>query len=244
MNLKNKIALITGATNGIGHAIAYVLKKYGAFIIGTATNNKNVNKIEDFLKNKGKGYLLDVNDKKSIINLLNDIKKNFGKIDILINNAAITIDKLFIKMNEQDWQNVINTNLNSIFYISKAVIFSMLKKKQGRIISIGSMIANTGNIGQANYSASKAGLIAMSKSIAKEVASRGITVNVVSPGFIKTNMTKKIKEKISNEILKNIPMKRFGSAKDVAYAVAFLASDKASYITGETIHINGGLYMS
>lgn len=244
MNLKNKIVLITGSTSGIGYAIANIFKKYGSLVIGTATNKENVSKINSLLKNRGKGYILDINDKKSVKNLLNNIKKDFGEIDILINNAAINIDKLFIKMKEQDWQNVINTNLNSIFYISKKILIPMLKKRNGRIISIGSIIANTGNIGQSNYSASKAGLIAMSKSIAREVASRGITINVVSPGYIQTNMTKKINKNISKNILQNIPMKRFGLAKDVAYAVAFLASDQASYITGETLHVNGGLYMS
>ncbi|MDG6760223.1 3-oxoacyl-ACP reductase FabG [Glaesserella parasuis] len=241
--MQNKIALVTGATRGIGRAIAEELVSKGAFVIGTATSEKGAEAISASLGDKGKGLVLNVADLTSIEQVLAQIKEQFGDIDILVNNAGITRDGLLMRMKEDDWFDIIQTNLTSIYRLSKAVLRPMMKKG-GRIISIGSVVGSVGNPGQTNYCAAKAGLVGFSKSLAKEVASRGVTVNVVAPGFIATDMTDELTEDQKNAILSQIPAGKLGSAQDIAKAVAFLASDDAAYITGETIHVNGGLYMN
>ncbi|WP_426879640.1 3-oxoacyl-ACP reductase FabG [Glaesserella parasuis] len=241
--MQNKIALVTGATRGIGRAIAEELVSKGAFVIGTATSEKGAEAISASLGDKGKGLVLNVADLTSIEQVLAQIKEQFGDIDILVNNAGITRDGLLMRMKEDDWFDIIQTNLTSIYRLSKAVLRPMMKKG-GRIISIGSVVGSMGNPGQTNYCAAKAGLVGFSKSLAKEVASRGVTVNVVAPGFIATDMTDELTEDQKNAILSQIPAGKLGSAQDIAKAVAFLASDDAAYINGETIHVNGGLYMN
>ncbi|WP_367680669.1 3-oxoacyl-ACP reductase FabG [Candidatus Fukatsuia anoeciicola] len=246
MSIKGKIALVTGASRGIGLAITQLLVERGVKVFGTATSKKGVKNIDDYLGEKGKGFILNVADSISINNLMEDIKNIYGKygvIDILINNAGITADNLLMSMKNEQWQNVLDTNLTSIFYLSKAVLKAMIKKRFGRIITIGSVVGTTGNAGQVNYAATKAGIVGFSKSLAHEVATRGITVNVVAPGFIETDMTEVLTEKQREYILTKIPANRFGSAKEVASAVVFLASAEASYISGETLHVNGGMYM-
>ncbi|QJC33579.1 SDR family oxidoreductase [Enterobacteriaceae endosymbiont of Donacia provostii] len=243
--LKNKIALVTGASTGIGFSIANTLAINGAYVIGTSTNITGIKKINNSLKERGKGLILDLKDQSPYIinNFIKHIIKEFKSIDILINNAGILYDTLVIKMKDDQWNNVLQINLTSVFRICKEVIHYMIKKLFGRIITIGSVIGSTGNIGQANYAASKAGIIGFSRSLAREVASKGITVNIISPGYIKTNMTLNLKEKNYINIISKIPSKRFGKPQEIADAVTFLASEKASYITGEILNINGGLYM-
>ncbi|UDG79989.1 3-oxoacyl-ACP reductase FabG [Candidatus Steffania adelgidicola] len=243
MSLKGKIALVTGASRGIGRAIAEMLAARGATLIGTATTETSAAAITAYLDHHGKGMQLDISNNASIDIFLQKIRAEFGDADILVNNAAITRDHLLMRMQEDDWQSVLDANLTSVFRMSKAVIRAMMKKRYGRIITIGSVVGATGNAGQANYAAAKAGLIGFSKSLAREVASRGITVNVVAPGFIATDMTKALTNEHRENILSQIPAKRLGYPKEIASAVAFFASDEASYITGETIHINGGMYM-
>ncbi|MXP51001.1 3-oxoacyl-ACP reductase FabG [Pantoea sp. SoEX] len=243
MNLKDKIALVTGASRGIGLAIAEKLSFIGTYVIGTSTSQKGVSIINTYLKNQGKGIILNVNDSECISSVLEEIKSEYGHIDILVNNAGITRDNLLIRMSNNDWQDVLDTNLTSVFRISKAVIPFMIKRRIGRIITISSISGTYGNIGQTNYAASKAGLIGFSKSLALEIASRGITVNIVSPGFIETDMTRILNKDQRANILAKISMKRLGQPKEVANVVAFLASEEASYITGEIINVNGGMYM-
>ncbi len=243
MGFDGKIALVTGASRGIGRAIAELLVERGACVIGTATSEKGAEAISAFLGDKGKGFVLDVTDSESIENALSNIRAEFGEIDILVNNAGITRDNLLMRMKDDEWQDIIDTNLSSIFRLSKAVMRSMMKKRYGRIISIGSVVGTMGNAGQANYAAAKAGVIGFSKSLAREVASRGITVNVVAPGFIETDMTRALTDEQRAGIAAGIPANRLGDAKEIASAVAFLASDEAAYITGETLHVNGGMYM-
>lgn len=242
--MQNKIALVTGATRGIGRAIAEELASKGAFVIGTATSEKGAETISAYLSDKGKGLVLNVADKESIDAVLEQIKEQFGDIDILVNNAGITRDNLLMRMKDEEWFDIMQTNLTSVFHLSKAMLRSMMKKRFGRIITIGSVVGSMGNPGQSNYCAAKAGLIGFSKGLAKEVASRGITVNVVAPGFIATDMTEVLTEEQKAGILGNVPAGRLGEPKDIAKAVAFLASDDAAYITGTTLHVNGGLYMS
>ncbi|QJC30706.1 3-oxoacyl-ACP reductase FabG [Enterobacteriaceae endosymbiont of Macroplea appendiculata] len=246
MNFKNQIALVTGASRGIGYNIAKTLAYYGAYVIGTATNNNGVKIINDTLKKQGIGQKLNFikDNHMSINNIIQYIINNFGKIDILINNAGIINDHTILTMSEHDWDVTLKINLTAIFQMSKIVVKYMLQKSFGRIINISSVIGHIGNIGQTNYAASKAGIIGFSKSLAQEVANQGITVNIVSPGYINTDMTRNIpKNKIQN-IISKIPMKRFGTVQDVTNTVMFLCSRKTSYITGETIHVNGGLYMT
>ncbi|MEG9487840.1 3-oxoacyl-ACP reductase FabG [Mannheimia indoligenes] len=238
----SKIALVTGATRGIGKAIAEELVAKGYTVIGTATSEKGAESISAYLGENGKGLVLNVADAESIDSVLKQIKETFGDVDVLVNNAGITRDGLLMRMKDDDWFDIIQTNLTSIFRLSKAVLRPMMKKG-GRIISIGSVVGSMGNPGQTNYCAAKAGLVGFSKSLAKEVASRGITVNVVAPGFIATDMTDELNEEQRNAILSQIPAGELGSPQDIAKAVAFLASDDARYINGETIHVNGGLYM-
>lgn len=243
MSSNKKISLVTGANRGIGLSICKMFVRNGYFVIGSSRTENGVNTINSYVKNNGIGYILDLTNYESIKRVVLDIKKSFGGVDILINNAGVIDDDLMCKMSQSKWNNVIETNLTSVFNLSKLLIGHMIKQRYGRIISISSLIASTGNIGQVNYAASKAGIIGFSKSLAREVASRGITVNVVSPGFIKSDMTNFLSDEYKSKILKNIPLGRFGCADDIASAVSFLASDKSSYITGETLHVNGGIYM-
>ena len=243
MNLSGKIALVTGASRGIGKAIAEKLVTCGATVIGTATTEKGAQAISEYLGSNGKGLALNVTDEASIESVINAIKTEFGDIDILVNNAGITRDNLLMRMKEDEWQDILNTNLTSVFRLSKALMRTMMKKRYGRIITIGSVVGTMGNAGQANYSAAKAGLIGFSKSLAREVASRGITVNVVAPGFIATDMTEALTDEQKALTLAQVPAGRLGEPAEIANAVAFLASDEASYITGETLHVNGGMYM-
>ncbi|MFZ7276457.1 3-oxoacyl-ACP reductase FabG [Avibacterium endocarditidis] len=242
--MQGKIALVTGATRGIGRAIAEELSAKGAFVIGTATSEKGAESISAYLGEKGKGLVLNVADQQSIEAVLAQIKADFGDINILVNNAGITRDNLLMRMKDEEWFDILQTNLTSVFHLSKAMLRSMMKKRFGRIITIGSVVGSMGNPGQANYCAAKAGLIGFSKALAKEVASRGITVNVVAPGFIVTDMTDALTEEQKAATLANVPAGRLGEPKDIAKAVAFLASDDAGYITGSTLHVNGGMYMA
>lgn len=242
-DLSGKVALVTGASRGIGKAIAEQLVADGATVIGTATSESGAEAISAYLGSNGKGMMLNVSDQASLDGVLDQIKQEFGEIDILINNAGITRDNLLMRMKEQEWDDIINTNLTPIFKLTKAVLRGMMKKRCGRIVSIGSVVGSTGNPGQANYAAAKAGVIGFSKSVAREVASRGITVNVVAPGFIDTDMTKSLTDEQKQAIFKDIPANRLGDPKEIAATVGFLVSDSAAYITGETIHVNGGMHM-
>ena len=246
LDLQNKVALVTGASRGIGRAIALSLSKQGAYVYGTATTPDGANNISNYLKEAGflgEGLVLNVTDPKSVEDLFTTFAAQEKSPEILVNNAGITEDNLLLRMSDEEWLNVIETNLSSVFRLTRAAIKSMFRARKGRIISIGSVVGSSGNPGQVNYSAAKAGIIGFSKSLASEVASRGITVNVVSPGFIDTDMTQSLPELVRTELLKRIPAKRLGNVDDIANAVLFLASDAASYITGETIHVNGGMYM-
>jgi 3-oxoacyl-[acyl-carrier-protein] reductase len=242
--MEGKIALVTGATRGIGRAVAEELVSKGAFVIGTATSEKGAESISAYLGEKGKGLVLNVADQASIDAVLEQIKQEFGDIDILVNNAGITRDNLLMRMKDEEWFDILQTNLSSVYHLSKAMLRTMMKRRFGRIINIGSVVGSMGNAGQTNYCAAKAGLIGFSKALAKEVASRGITVNVVAPGFIATDMTDVLSEELKNNLLTQIPAGRLGEPKDIAKAVAFLASEDASYINGTTLHVNGGMYMS
>ena len=241
--LTDKIAVVTGASRGIGRAIAETLAARGAKVIGTATSENGAQAISDYLGANGKGLMLNVTDPASIESVLEKIRAEFGEVDILVNNAGITRDNLLMRMKDEEWNDIIETNLSSVFRLSKAVMRAMMKKRHGRIITIGSVVGTMGNGGQANYAAAKAGLIGFSKSLAREVASRGITVNVVAPGFIETDMTRALSDDQRAGILAQVPAGRLGGAQEIANAVAFLASDEAAYITGETLHVNGGMYM-
>ncbi|GEA13230.1 3-oxoacyl-ACP reductase FabG [Alteromonas sp. KUL49] len=242
--LTGKIALVTGASRGIGKAIATILSEQGATVIGTATSENGAAAISEYLAEKGgKGLALNVTDKDSVDGVLKSITDEFGTIDILINNAGITRDNLLMRMKDDEWQDIIDTNLSSIFTLSKAVLRGMMKKRHGRIVNVGSVVGSAGNAGQANYAAAKAGVIGFSKSMAREVASRGITVNVVAPGFIDTDMTKALNDDQREAIFKDIPANRLGQPEEIAATVAFLVGEGAAYITGETIHVNGGMYM-
>jgi 3-oxoacyl-[acyl-carrier protein] reductase len=242
-NLNGKIALVTGASRGIGKAIAEKLAANGATVIGTATSEAGAKAISEYLADNGMGKVLNVADAESIKTVLDEITEQHGGIDILINNAGITRDNLLLRMKDDEWQDIIDTNLTAIFKLSKAVLRGMMKKRYGRIVNVGSVVGSTGNAGQANYAAAKAGVIGFSKSMAREVASRGITVNVVAPGFIDTDMTKSLTDEQKAAILSDIPANRLGLPEEIASAVAFLASNEAAYITGETLHVNGGMHM-
>lgn len=244
--LQNKIALITGASRGIGKAITLYLARAGAIVIGVDYNEEFAKNISLFLSEaglKGKGFVMDVTNQESIENSFAQIIKEYGSPNILVNNAGITRDNLMLRMSQEEWDQVIATNLTSIFRLSRLCIRDMVKARFGRIINIASIVAYTGNPGQANYAAAKGGMVAFSKSLALEVASRNITVNCIAPGFIETDMTKKLTAEQREKLLSSVPMKRIGQVEDIAHAVAFLASDEASYITGMTMHINGGMYM-
>lgn len=245
MDLSGQIVLVTGASRGIGKAIAETLAKAGGTVVGTATSAAGAQAISDYLAAfNGSGLVLDVADQDSIDALLEGMKSSVGLPTVLVNNAGITNDKLLMRMSIDDWDQVINTNLSSIYKMSKACIRGMMKAKTGRIINIGSVIGDMGNPGQSNYAAAKAGILGFSKSLAREIGSRGITVNVVAPGYIQTDMTDELDEAQKNSLLEQVPLKRLGSTQDIANAVLFLASDTGAYITGETLHVNGGMYMS
>ncbi|WP_367605860.1 3-oxoacyl-ACP reductase FabG [Legionella sp. W05-934-2] len=241
-----KTALVTGASRGIGHSIAKKLASEGYHVIGTATTSAGAASIQDALASypiPGEGKVLDVSQADQIETLLAEISEKGQSPLILVNNAGITKDNLVLRMDDDEWQSVIDTNLTAIFKLTKACLRSMFRARWGRIINISSVVGFTGNSGQANYTAAKAGLVGFSKSLAAEIASRNITVNLVAPGFIETDMTDALPQMIKDELLKKIPMKRMGQPDDIAEAVNFLASEKANYITGETIHVNGGLFM-
>ena len=243
MNLNGKTALVTGASRGIGAAIATALIARGAFVVGTATSEAGAAAISAALGANGIGKVLRVEDAANCEAVVAGIEAQHGGLAILINNAGITRDGLLMRMKEEDFFDVINTNLGSVFRLSKLAIKGMLKRRSGRIISIASVIGVMGNAGQSNYAAAKAGMIGFSKSLAKEIGSRGITVNVVAPGFIETEMTAALNADAKDALAKQIALGRLGAASDVANAVAFLAGDEASYITGETLHVNGGMHM-
>lgn len=242
-SLTGKVALVTGASRGIGKAIAEHLVALGAKVVGTATSEKGAQAISDYLGDAGKGMVLNVTEQSSIDNLFEQIKADFGDADILVNNAGITRDNLLMRMKQDEWQDILDTNLTPVFKLSKLVMRPMMKKRWGRIINIGSVIGSTGNSGQANYAAAKAAVVGFSKSLGQEVASRGITVNTVAPGFIDTDMTSELSDEQRESILTKVPAGRLGDAKEIAFTVGFLASDLAAYVTGETIHVNGGMYM-
>ncbi|AXY01450.1 3-oxoacyl-ACP reductase FabG [Vibrio alfacsensis] len=243
MNLEGKIALVTGASRGIGRAIAELLVERGATVIGTATSESGAAAISEYLGANGKGLALNVTDVESIEATLKTINEEFGAIDILVNNAGITRDNLLMRMKDDEWNDIINTNLTPIYRMSKAVLRGMMKKRSGRIINVGSVVGTMGNAGQTNYAAAKAGVIGFTKSMAREVASRGVTVNTVAPGFIETDMTKALNDDQRSATLSNVPAGRLGDPREIASAVVFLASPEAAYITGETLHVNGGMYM-
>jgi 3-oxoacyl-[acyl-carrier protein] reductase len=241
--MTKKIALVTGASRGIGKAIAERLAEDGFFVVGTATTDNGADSISAYLGENGKGIKLDVAAPDSIEEVIKTVNNEFGAPAVLVNNAGITRDNLLMRMKDEEWDDIINTNLTSVFRMSKAVLRGMMKAKTGRIINISSVVGATGNAGQANYAAAKAGVVGFAKSMAKEVGSRNITVNTVAPGFIDTDMTKELSDDIKNTLLSSIPLARLGHAKEIAHAVSFLASDGAAYITGETIHVNGGMFM-
>jgi 3-oxoacyl-[acyl-carrier protein] reductase len=244
MMLTNEVALVTGASRGIGVEIAAQLAAAGARVIGTATTAEGAARISERLQSGGRGAVLNVADQASIDALLADIESKEGAISILCNNAGITRDTLLLRMKVDDWDAVLNTNLTSVFRLSKAVLRGMMKVRKGRIISIASVVGAIGNAGQANYAAAKAGIVGFTKSLAREVGSRGITANVIAPGFIDTDMTRALNEEQRATLLQQIPLGRLGSAQDVAGVVVFLASPAGAYITGETLHVNGGMHMA
>ncbi|TKB45976.1 3-oxoacyl-ACP reductase FabG [Thalassotalea mangrovi] len=243
-NLNDKVALVTGASRGIGKAIAQQLAAAGATVIGTATSESGASAISEYLGGKGKGFALNVTSQDSVDALFAAIKEQFGGVDILVNNAGITRDNLMMRMKDEEWDDIINTNLSSLYKLSKAVMRPMMKNRSGRIISIGSVVGSMGNAGQVNYATAKAGLLGFTKSLAKEVASRGITVNAVAPGFIDTDMTQTLSDEQKEAIFSQVPANRLGKPEEIASVVVFLASDAAAYINGETIHVNGGMYMA
>jgi 3-oxoacyl-[acyl-carrier protein] reductase len=242
--LQNDIALVTGASRGIGQAIARALSGAGARVIGTATSQSGADSITSWLGNNGRGAVLDVGNAASIDGLLGDLEARNEMPTILVNNAAITRDTLLLRMKPEDWDAVISTNLTSVFRLSKGVLKRMMKERNGRIVSLTSIVGLTGNAGQANYAAAKAGILGFTKSLAKEIASRGVTVNALAPGFIDTDMTRTLSEDQRTALTSQVPMARLGSVDDIAAAVLFLCSPGASYVTGETLHVNGGMYMA
>ena len=243
--LDGKLVLVTGATRGIGKAIAITLGGAGATVIGTATTETgadNISKVFADSKISGKGMKLDVTDSEQVSNLVKNIGEDFGSVDILVNNAGITRDNILLRMKEDEWEDIISTNLSSIYKMSKSVLRGMIKKRSGRIISITSVVGAMGNAGQSNYGAAKAGIIGFTKSLAREVGVRGVTVNAIAPGFIETDMTNSLPDDQKEALAAQIPMGRLGTANEVAQAVLFLAGDSGSYITAQTIHVNGGMY--
>ncbi|AFI84831.1 3-oxoacyl-ACP reductase FabG [Methylophaga nitratireducenticrescens] len=247
MSLQGKVALVTGATRGIGRAIALSLGEQGATVIGTATSEKGAATISEYLQAagiQGKGLVLNVTQENAIDETVTAIEAEFAAPDILVNNAGITRDNLLMRMKDEEWDDIIDTNLTPIFKLSKRCVRAMTKARWGRIINITSVVGVMGNAGQTNYAAAKAGVIGFSKSLAREVGARGITVNSVAPGFIDTDMTSGLPEAHKTALLEQVPVKRLGEAEEIAAAVSFLASPLAGYITGETLHVNGGMYMN
>jgi 3-oxoacyl-[acyl-carrier protein] reductase len=247
MELNDEIVLVTGASRGIGRAIALELGARGATVVGTATSEQGARDISEALSSKairGTGMVLNVTSTDSIAAFFKSLQDDIGDPTVLVNNAGITRDNLLLRMKDEEWDAVIHTNLTAVFHMSKACLRGMMKARHGRIITITSVVGATGNPGQANYAATKAGVIGFTKSLAREVGSRGITVNTVAPGFIDTDMTRALSDQQREKLLEQIPLGRLGSAKDVACAVAFLASREAGYITGETLHVNGGMHMN
>lgn len=245
--LENEIALITGASRGIGQSIALALGQAGAVVIGTATSSKGAESITKYLNNnniKGQGMVLDVTDADSVDALLKSTKEVFSAPSILVNNAGITRDNLLMRMKDEEWDDIMDTNLKSVFRLSKACLRAMTKARKGRIINISSVVGSTGNPGQVNYCAAKAGVIGFTKSLAREIGSRNITVNAVAPGFIDTDMTRALPDEQKQALLTQIPLGRLGTVEEVAGAVVFLAQPTSGYITGSTIHVNGGMYMN
>ena len=243
--LTEKLVLVTGASRGIGQAIALTLGTAGATVIGTATSEKGAEAIsKQFTEHKitGQGMILNVTDDNNIAELIKNINEKYDTVDILINNAGITRDNILMRMKQEEWDEIIDTNLASVFKMSKAVLRGMMKKKAGRIISIASVVGSMGNAGQANYAAAKAGIMGFTKSLAREVGSRGITVNTVAPGFIQTDMTDNLPDEQKEALASQIPMGRLGSVEEIAQVVLFLAGNGGSYITAQTIHVNGGMY--
>ena len=243
--LNEKLVLVTGASRGIGQAIALTLGKSGATVIGTATSDEGASNITQiFAENNilGKGMMLNVTDNEQISELLKSITTDYGSVDILVNNAGITRDNILVRMKEDEWDDIINTNLSSVYKMSKAVLRGMIKKRSGRIISITSVVGAMGNAGQSNYAAAKAGIMGFTKSLAREVGVRGITVNAIAPGFIQTDMTDKLPEDQKVALVSQIPMARLGTVDEIAQSVLFLASESGSYITAQTLHVNGGMY--
>lgn len=245
--MQGKLAIVTGATRGIGRAIALALGRQGATVVGTATTEAGAATITAYLAEagiKGRGVVLNVTDPTATLAALDTIQKSFGDIAILVNNAGITRDTLLLRMKDEDWDAVLDTNLKAVYRLSKAVLRGMMKARFGRIINVGSVVGSTGNPGQVNYVAAKAGLAGFTKALAQEVGSRNITVNCVAPGFIDTDMTRVLAEEQKAKLLERIPLGRFGAPEDIAGAVAYLASDRAAYVTGTTLHVNGGMYMN
>ncbi len=246
MSLQGQVALVTGASRGIGQAIALELGKLGATVVGTATTEKGAAAIGEYLAAagvKGAGMALNVNDVAQVEHVLGAIRSQFGEIGILVNNAGITRDNLLARMSDEEWDDIIATNLTSVFRLSRAVLRAMMKARTGRIINISSVVGSMGNAGQANYAASKAGMVGFSKSLAREVGSRNITVNCIAPGFIDTDMTHGLSEEQKAKLVENVPLRRLGQVSDIAAAAAFLAGSGAAYITGATLHVNGGMVM-
>ncbi len=246
-DLNDKVCLVTGATRGIGKSIAEKLGQQGATVIGTATSESGAQTISENLSSNGisgSGMVLNVADADSIDQIIKKITEDFGAINVLVNNAGITRDNLMMRMKEEEWDDIMTTNLKSVFRLSKSVMRGMMKARSGRIINITSVVGVSGNAGQANYAAAKAGVIGFTKSLAQEIASRGVTVNAIAPGFINTDMTKSLNDDQVEKMTANIPSARLGEPEDIASGVVFLASDESSYITGTTMHINGGMYMT
>jgi len=247
MSIEGKIALVTGATRGIGKAIAQELGRQGVIVIGTATRDSGAQSISEYLADsgiEGAGMALDVSSDESVASIIKKVNEEFGVIDIVVNNAGITKDNLMMRMKADEWDSVINTNLSSLYRVSKACIRGMSKKRWGRIISVSSVVASMGNAGQTNYAASKAGMEGFSRALASEIGSRNVTVNCVAPGFIDTDMTKDLAQEHRENLQSKIPLSRLGQPEEIAAVVGFLASDAASYVTGETIQVNGGMYMA
>ena len=244
--MENKITLITGASRGIGQAIAIKMGQSGAVVIGTATTENGASAINQYLEKsgiKGMGIALNVNDAEQINHALQTIREKFGEVEILVNNAGITRDNLLVRMKDEEWDDILETDLKSVFRLSRAVLRAMMKARYGRIINISSVVGAMGNLGQTNYAAAKAGIFGFSKSLAREVGSRNITVNCVAPGFIDTDMTRALADEFQQSLIQHVPLGRLGRPEEVASAVAFLASSAAGYITGTTLHVNGGMYM-
>ncbi|MES2014891.1 MAG: 3-oxoacyl-ACP reductase FabG [Pseudomonadota bacterium] len=245
MNLEKQVALVTGASRGIGKAIALELARQGAIVVGTATTESGAAAISEYLGEfGGKGVVLNVTDSAGCAAVIDDVQKSFGGLAILVNNAGITADQLAMRMKDEEWDSVIATNLTAVGRLSRAVLRGMMKAKHGRIINITSVVGSSGNPGQMNYAAAKAGVAGMSRALAREIGSRNITVNCIAPGFIDTDMTKSLSQEQHASLLTQIPLARLGAPEDIAHAVAFLAGPQAGYITGTTLHVNGGMYMN